>query len=502
MLIGLLLFAPAILIGWSVVRMLVTRPAAVRRRLGWMGALLEIALGAGVGVGIVSIVFFALLWAGVTWAGVTGRAVLLTVEAVMAACGVWLALRRSAVKSAEEPAAQASLLTKTGGGIWLLRAAAVLVLLFFALDAVKSIEANPHGGWDAFTIWNLKARFLAGGPGTWRNALAPVEGVRGTLFGANHPGYPLLLSSAVASAWTVQGEAASATPAALGLLFAFATAAILGGAVAWLRGEAAGLLALLLLLASEGFASQAGSQYADIPISLYVLATLALMAIAADNGWPRGTILLAGFCCGLAAWTKNEGLPFSIVALAAVAWNGGRKVAGWMALGAMPAVAVLAALKILLVHDAEGIFPKTLGAAFAKASDMSRWLQIAESFVQSVWQMGTPWAHPVVLAAILAVTLGLAPRARMRQQIWLAIPIVGLLAADFLAYLITVADLTWQLNSNVRIVVQVWPALLLLAFLLIAAPALPAAPALEMPRPVRGKAERKRSKGPRAVHAR
>jgi hypothetical protein len=495
MLIGLLLFVPAILIGWSVVRMLVTRPAAVRRRLGWMGALLEIALGAGVGVGIVSIVFFALLWAGVTWAGVTGRAVLLAVEAVMAACGVWLALRRSALKSDARPAAQSP-------WIWLLRAAAALVLLLFALDAVKSIEANPHGGWDAFTIWNLKARFLAGGAGTWRNALAPVEGVRGTLFGANHPGYPLLLSSAVASAWTVQGEAASATPAALGLLFAFATAAILGGAVAWLRGEAAGLLALLLLLASEGFASQAGSQYADIPISLYVLATLALMAIAADDGWPRGTILLAGFCCGLAAWTKNEGLPFSIVALAAVAWNGGRKVAAWMTLGAMPAVALLAALKILLVHDAEGIFPKTLGAAFAKVSDVSRWLQIAESFVQSVWQMGTPWAHPVVLAAILAATLGLAPRARMRQQIWLAIPIVGLLAADFLAYLITVADLTWQLNSNVRIVVQVWPALLLLVFLLIAAPALPAAPALEMPKPVRGKAERKRSKGPRAVHAR
>jgi hypothetical protein len=497
MLIGLLLFAPAILIGWSVVRALVTAPFTPPRRLGWMGALLEIALGTGVGIGIVSIVFFALLWAGVT-----GRAVLLAAEAVMAACGVWLAIRRPAAKSEPGPAAQPPLLTKTSGWIWLLRAAAVLVVLFFALDAARSIEADPHGGWDAFTIWNVKAKYLAGGPLTWRNVLSPVAGPRAALFGANHPGYPLLLPSAVASAWSMQGETASFTPGALSLLFAFATAAMLGGAVAWMRGEAAGLLALLLLLASEGFASQAGSQNADIPLSLYLLATLALIALAVDRGWPSGTLLLAGLCCGLAAWTKNEGLPFAILAVAAVAWNGGRKAAVWMALGAVPAVALLAAFKILLVHDTEGLFPKTLGQALADAANVSRWMKIAGSFMQSIWRMGTPWAHPVLLVAILAAALGLAPRTRVRQQMWLAIPVVGLLAADFLIYLITAADLTWQLStSNLRLIVQVWPALLLLAFLVIAPPALPAASALEAPRAAHGKADRKQSKGSRAVHA-
>jgi hypothetical protein len=495
MLIGLLLFTPAILIGWSVVRVLLTGLVKAPRRSVWMSALFEIALGTGVGIGIVSIVFFALLWAGVT-----GRAVLLSAEAVMAACGVWLAVRRPAAKSEPGPAARSP-------WIWLLRVAAALVVLFFALDAAKSIEADPHGGWDAFTIWNVKAKFLAGGPLTWRNALSPVAGPRGALFGANHPGYPLLLPSAVASAWSIQGKTteggtASGTPAALGLLFAFATAAMLCGAVAWLRGEAAGLLALLLLLASEGFASQAGSENADIPLSLYLLATLALIALAVDHGWPRGTLLLAGFCCALAPWTKNEGWPFAILALAVVAWNGGRKAAGWMALGAMPAVALLAAFKILLVHDTEGLFPRTLHEALAEVANVSRWTKIAGSFVQSIWQMGTSWAHPVLLVAILAVALGLAPRARLRQQLWLAIPVVGLLAADFLIYLITTADLTWQLStSNLRLIVQVWPALLLLAFLIIAPPTLPAASSLEAPRAARRKADRKQSKGSRVLHA-
>ena len=486
MFLGLLLFAPPIVIGWLLVRLLIAPP----RRSGWMGPWFEIALGAGLGIGMVSMVFFALLWAGVT-----GRAVLLSIEAVMIAGGSWLLVRRLTPKSVPEPAAKSS-------WIWLLRAAAVSVLLFFALDAAKSIEATPDGGWDAFTIWNLKAKFLAGGSGSWRNLLAPVGGRRNTLAGASHPGYPLLLPSAVASAWTIQGDTAEASPAALGLLFSFAAAAMLCGAVAWLRGEAAGLLALLLLLASEGFASQAGTQNADIPLALYLLGTLGLIAIAADQGWPRGMLLLAGLSCGLAAWTKNEGLPFAILAIAAVVWNGGRKAASWMALGALPAALLLAAFKLLLVHDAEAVFPKTFGEAFAKATDVSRWLQVSGSFVQSIWQMGTAWAHPLLLVAVLAATLGVAPRTLVRKQMWLVIPVVGLLAADFAAYLVTTADLTWHLStSNLRLIVQVWPALLLWAFLVIAPPTLPEARAIEIQKPVRGKAERKKSKGSRVLNA-
>ncbi len=481
MIVGLLLFLPAIVIGWAAVRIL----GAASSRSGWMSALIEISLGAGIGIGIVSIVYFGLLWTNVM-----GRAVMLVAEIALAAGGVWVAIRRRAAKSERVPMTRSP-------WIWLLRAAAILTLLFFAFDASKSMEANPHGGWDAFTIWNLKAKFLAGGGGAWRNAMSPVGG--GTLVGASHPGYPLLVPAAVASAWTMQGETASATPsatpAALSVLFAFATVAVLCGAIAWMRGEAAGLIALLLLLGSEGFVSQAGVQNADVPIGFYFLAALTLLVFASDQGWPRGTVALAGLCCGFAAWTKNEGLPFAILAVAAVAWRGGRKSAGWMALGALPVMAVLGAFKLLLVHDAEAVFPRTLGEALSKAADPSRWMQIAESFIQSVWQMGAPWAHPVLLAAILAVTLGLA-RARVREQIWLAVPIAGLLAADFGAYLVTMADLTWQLStSNVRLLVQVWPSLLLLTMLAISPPALGEAAVPEAQKPARDKAKRKQSRG-------
>jgi len=484
MMVGLLMWAPAALIGWLLVRRLVVAPG----RSGWVPKLFEISLGAGTGIGIVAIVFFVLLWAHIG-----GRAVLLSVEAVIGACAVWLAMRQHAVKSVAERAVRP-------WWTWMLIAASALALVFFAMGAAASLEANPHGSWDAFSIWNLKAKFLAGGSEVWQVAVTPVAGSQ--LVGASHPGYPLLLPSAVASVWTIQGEAASATPAALGLLFAFATAAILCGGVARLRGDAAGLLALLLLLSSDGFASQIAYQYADIPVSFYILATVALLALADDGGWPRGTLLLAGLCCGLAAWTKNEGLPFLILALAVTAWKGGIRVGAWMACGAAPAILLLSAFKLLLVHDSEAVLPRSAGEALKHMADPSRWLEIAGSFARSVWHMGFPWAHPLVLAAILAVAFGLAPRARLLRQMWLAIPVLGLLAADFLIYLVTTADLSWHLStSNTRVLVQVWPALLLLTMLAINPPALPDAAPQELSL-ARGKAAREgRHKRKRATRA-
>jgi hypothetical protein len=187
-------------------------------------------------------------------------------------------------------------------------------------------------------------------------------------------------------------------------------------------------------------------------------------------------LVLAGLSCGLAAWTKNEGVPFAILAVAAVAWKGGRKGCRMDGAGRSAGRDAACGVQDIAGSEYGSLFPKTLGQAIAKLTDFSRWLQIAESYVQSIWQMGTAWAHPVLLVAILAVALGLAPRALVRKQLWLAIPVVGLLAADFAAYLLTIADLSWQLStSNLRLIVQVWPALLLLAFLVIAPPALPEA---------------------------
>ena len=59
----------------------------------------------------------------------------------------------------------------------------------------------------------------------------------------------------------------------------------------------------------------------------------------------------------------------------------------------------------------------------------------------------------------------------MRLALWLALPVLGLLGAEFALYLVTTLDLTWHLStSNDRLVTQAWPSLLLVAFLILRAP--------------------------------
>ena len=54
---------------------------------------------------------------------------------------------------------------------------------------------------------------------------------------------------------------------------------------------------------------------------------------------------------------------------------------------------------------------------------------------------------------------------------WLSTPVLTLMLCDFGAYVITQFDLTWHINTSaIRFVLQVWPALLWLAFSMLRAP--------------------------------
>jgi len=438
--IDFLAMAPAFVLGWIVVRLLAP--------LGWF---LEIPLGLGLGAGISSVIFFFL-----TWAGVASRVAVLSCEAVLLAAAGLLLFRSKRTKDGVASRAQP-------GWIWALRVGAVVALAFVAADFSQSLVANPDGGYDAAAIWNIRARYLAGGAPSWHYAVSDKTGT-------NHPGYPLLTSGFIARTWTLLGELPSSTPAIVSAVFALATIALLCAAVWKLAGEALGLLAMLVLLATEGFVSQASVQYADVPLSFYVLASVALLAIASGREWPPGIVTLAGIFAGCAAWTKNEGLPFVALVFLIALWRGGFRSAGWLAAGAAPMLIVTLAFKALLVDGKEIMFPATAGQAIHMIADVSRWSEIVASFARNFWELGFPWAHPFLLMAVVAWAFGFAADARSR--LWLFIAPVGMLAADFAIYLITMSGLTWHLGtSNNRVIVQVWPALVLAFVLTMRTPA-------------------------------
>ena len=336
--IGFLAMLPAFALGRAVVRLLM---AHTRGFFGWM---LEISLGIGMGAGISSILDFLL-----TWAGLANRASLLGVELIGLALAGFLLMRRREIVKTEA--------LKNPSWIWLLRIAAILAVLLLVMDFSNTTGSNPTGEWDASGIWNLRARYLAGGSSTWRYAVS--NQMAAGMIGASHPGYPLLVSGFIARTWTVLGDTRDDVPAALSLTFTLATAGVLCGALASIS-EALGWLAMLVLLATETFVSQSASQYSDIPMSFFVLSATVLLAFAASRDWPPGLLALAGVFAGFAAWTKNEGLPFAIALAIVVLWRA-KIAAKWAIAGMAIPVLTTLALKVFLVQGSESMFPKSVG---------------------------------------------------------------------------------------------------------------------------------------------
>src|SRR5206468_645905 len=101
---------------------------------------------------------------------------------------------------------------------WLM--GALILALLIATGAMSTVwEANPHGSWDAWSIWNVRAKFLASGDSPQR-AWSPA-------LDWTHPEYPLLVSGVVARAWAQAGSMGPEAPIAASYLFFLALLALL-----------------------------------------------------------------------------------------------------------------------------------------------------------------------------------------------------------------------------------------------------------------------------------
>jgi hypothetical protein len=201
-------------------------------------------------------------------------------------------------------------------------------LIFSVLAAIGIYRSDPLGEWDAWGIWNLRARgiFLAGDQ--WRTAFSPIY---------YHTDYPLLVPCGNARLWSYLGVECPWSPWLAGCLFSLATVGALTAGVARLRSSSQGLLAGMTLLGIVSFLRHGAWQYADVQVAFYMFSAVLPLAVydAARYSIPpeggttngRGLLALSGVMAGMAAWTKNEGLMFLValaIARCIVAWRPGR----------------------------------------------------------------------------------------------------------------------------------------------------------------------------------
>lgn len=422
---------------------------ATRRRLP-MPAVLRYGLALGLGVNLSAAWFFAARAAHLGPIGVVaGDATLLAV----AALARWRLARLRFPPATSWNPLQRRLLVAVA-------IAAAAAAAAFTINATE----HPHGQWDAWAIWNVRARALA------RGAALPFA------FSASlqHADYPPLWPSAVARAWALAGESPAA-PLFLAAALATATGLILFGAISALRDRTLALLAVLCLLGTPHFVSTIAWQYADIPLSFAMLAALALLVLRDhDPARGRGISVWAGIAAGSAALTKNEGILFVAVLLIIETMRATRHREArraWIAflVGLAPAVVLLGTFKLLLAPPSYLLADQSLASYGARLLDPTRYAAVLRAVADAL----VPFGGALLLAlAAAALLLGAAPERPTRRAAAHSAAVVALVAAGYGAvYLLTPTDLAWQLRSSIeRLMLQLWPSALFTLFLALRSP--------------------------------
>jgi hypothetical protein len=355
-------------------------------------------------------------------------------------------------------------------------AVALLAALYYA---VLRVLIHPHGdGWDAFAIWNLHARFLFLGGAHWRDGF-------NSLIPWSHPDYPLLLPATIAHLWSYLGHDDPLVSAIVGLIVTFSTLALLVSSLASLRGRNTAMLGGLALSSTPFFLEQGTSQYADVPLSFFILASITLLHIAEGqnrNSQSVAPMILAGLAAGFAAWTKNEGLLFLCALILAQVWacarrpgqvSGAESGGNWrpvvyFVLGAVPLLVLIFGFKYSIA--ATGDLFSSPSTMIHKILTPRRYWIILQWFAKEFLRFGDWWIVPGT-AAMLAIYLLTFQRRKAENSSALQQSTLTLfltLAGYFAIYLITPRDLYWHLRFSLnRLFLQLWPSAIFLFFLYI-----------------------------------
>jgi hypothetical protein len=453
-------FALSVVFAWALVR-----AALGPGRRGWSDPLFRFSLAAGLGMGISSLVYF---WARLAF----GPSVIapLAGEILLAAGLIVLSRRRAAAPALDAPPLRFA-------GLWILAPLVVVCALAAGALFVESTRAAPHGEWDAWGIWNVRAKFMAENSPAWTRAFRPPATASARFGGAMHPEYPPMLPASIARLWSYAGGERTLVPALVAGVFTFALLGLLTGALALLRGPAAGLAGALVLLGSASVLDQGTFQYADIPLAFFLAASIAAALLAARYG--DTALALSGVAAGLCAWTKNEGLvlaaAFGLAAAIAL-----RKRAVWWLSGVAPGLLGALCFKLFLAAPDPFLASPSLAA---KLSDPARYGIILRGFWRYFMELGDGIAHPAVALMLLAAGLGFSIDAKSLRA-WMAgaATLVAAAAGYFAAYVLSPFELEWHVSTSMgRLVTQLWPAAILLTIAALR-PAADAAPAVAAPK--------------------
>jgi hypothetical protein len=449
-------------------------------RQGAAGILFRLFVGAGLGIGVTSCLYFICLVAGIAR---YAAAIDLALCALLGLLCITLYKKRP---GRGEPFRFSATAPFSGFQLFLAAIFSVQLvasLLSFAVAFLK----EPHGRWDAWLIWNMHARFLYRGGEVWREAFASG-------LDWSHWDYPLLLPLSIARGWTYMGGESVPLSAAIAFLFTFLIIGLLLCSLSLLKSSSQGVLAAMILMGTPFFITLGASQFADVPFAFFVLVTIIMLFFQGQSSpdHQAGPLVLAGIACGMSAWTKNEGLLFMVMATLSLAgteayargWRNSLKQTGRFLAGALPVLMVVLYFKTRISPANDLMTGFTLSAVSTKLLDWGRYAEIVRAFLITglsftqgridirIGMHLNPGAVSILLLVAYLLLAGIRIDEKDRKGLLnTALLLLLIFAGYFFVYVMTPLDLNYHLVTSLnRLFLQFWPSTLFLFFMAASAP--------------------------------
>jgi len=354
---------------------------------------------------------------------------------------------------------------KVGSGNPLIPASAAWLigaLAWVTLASVIWIDKGPFGEWDGWAIWSSHARYLYRAGPVWQQYIV----------NSAHPDYPLLQPAATARLWRYLGTDISEPAGVEAVLITISGVLVLAAGLWELRRSSLSFLIPMLLVGTPFYWTLGVWQYADLPLSVYILITLVLIYLYWERRLVPHLLLAAGFAAGCAAATKNEGLLFALVISFALLIQmvlkpvkGAARHLAMFFVGLLPWVATTLYFKLAVGAPSDIVNNRASGELLAKILDTQRYVQIGSAFLSGFGTFGR-WAFgPWIVLCAFVLTWGINRR-YLRSGGWIvtasAVMMMGI--GYFAVYVISPLSLDYHLSTSLdRLMMHLWPSVLLLA---------------------------------------
>lgn len=406
-------------------------------------SLLTLSLSWGVGCGLSSVTYTAL-----HLLGVYSSSTLLSIELI----SLVLALLFFFLRKGNTPGELIPVSKSSASKIFIVLSIFILIIIILSLY-------KPHGGWDAWAIWNARSRAMFRMEGDWFRAFT---------FG-QHLDYPILLPASIARVWTILGFETTSVPIIHAVLFlAGLTILLWRGILLQTHCDKLASFSLLVLLAIPFTGRLALMQYSDLPLAFFLLGTIILLnGVQKETQQSISLYVLAGLFVGLTSWTKNEGLSFILIVFVALnisllVQKNYRKSLKSILTFALAALPIL--LFVLWFKDAIGgvndlIEGQSEQSPFTNIFNPARYWIILINTLKKISDIGIWGLIPYLLPVII---WNYRDRLSMKKSLIVNyLTIFFIISIYFLVYSITPHDLEWHVKHSVdRLLYHLTPLLI------------------------------------------